>query len=98
MGAIPVSHNAAENKFSAQTPDGEAFLRYAPHEKTKCLNFLHTFVPEAQRNKGVAEAVVLAGFEYAKAQGYKVVPTCPYVGHAFLRRHPDLQSLIATAC
>ena len=96
MPSVNVTHNAAEQKFAAQLPDGEAFLRYAKHEK--CLNFLHTFVPEAERNKGVAEQVVRAGFEYAQANGLKVIPTCPYVSHAFLRRHPEFQPFVSSAC
>lgn len=88
-----VTHDDTQQKFSVQLPDGEAFLRYAKHGD--CLNFLHTCVPEADRNKGVAEQVVLAGFQYAQAHGFTVQPTCPYVGHAFLRRHPEFQSIIA---
>ena len=96
MPSLSVTHNAAEQKFSAQLPDGEAFLRYA--RRDTCLSFLHTFVPEAGRNKGVAEQVVLAGFQYAKAQGLQVIPTCPYVAQAFLRRHPEFQPLITSIC
>ena len=96
MGAVTVVHVEAEHKFVAQLADGEALLRYAPHPG--CLNFLHTFVPDAARNKGVAEQVVLAGFQYAQAHGLKVVPTCPYISHAFLKRHPEFQSLVTSAC
>lgn len=96
MPSLNVTHNEAEQKFSAQLPEGEAFLRYAKREQ--CLNFLHTFVPEAGRNQGVAEQVVLAGFEYAKAHELKVIPTCPYVAQAFLRRHPELQSIVSSTC
>ena len=96
MPPVAVIHHPDEQKFSVQLPEGEAFLRYALHDR--CLNFVHTFVPEAGRNKGVAEQVVLAGFEYAKAQGFKIIPTCPYVSHAFLRRHPEFQSLVTSTC
>ena len=96
MPSIDVVHQLAAHRFVMQLPEGEAFLSYAQHGQ--CLNFLHTYVPEAARSRGVAEQVVLAGFQYAQANGFKVIPTCPYVSHAFIRRHSEFQSLITSSC
>ena len=96
MDALPVVHDESASKFSVQLPEGEAFLRYGKHDR--CLNFLHTFVPDAARSKGVAEQMVLAGFQYAQANGLKVIPTCPYVSRAFLRRHPEFHALTISTC
>lgn len=93
MITVQVRHDPEQSRFVTALPDGsEAELVYA--EEGKRLNFYHTYVPEAYRTEGVAEQVVLAGFAYARKEGYKVVPSCPYVGRAFLRKHPEFQDLI----
>ena len=52
------------------------------------IAMLHTYVPEAMEGKGVAAALVTAGLEYARAEGLKVQPYCPYVA-AFIKKHAD---------
>jgi len=52
--------------------------------------FTHTEVPVEFRGKGVAEKLVLAGFQHAKKKGLKIVPICSYVG-AILKRHPEYE-------
>ena len=92
--SVTVHHGPAHQRFYATLPDrSEAELRYRQAEQT--LDFFHTYVPEAFRTKGVAEQVVLAGFQYAEAQGLRVIPTCPYVSRGFLRRHPEFRDLVA---
>ena len=92
MTTPPVVHLEAESKFSLTLPEGEAYLQYI--RRGQVLDFAHTFVPEAARSRGAAEQVVLAGFQYAQQHGLTVIPSCPYVSHAFLRRHPEYQPLI----
>ncbi len=70
----------------------EAYVEYT--QDGAVLDFGHTFVPTALRGRGLAERVVRAGFEYARRQGLTVVPSCPYVSGAFLRRHPEWRTLV----
>ena len=85
-----VQHDPKEQKFFITVDDGEAVLNY--HLKEGVIEFAHTYVPSAYRGKGYAEAVVKAGFEYARAKKLKVIPSCPYVP-VYLERHPEYQSL-----
>ena len=48
----------------------------------------HTGVPEALKGTGMGRALVQRIVEDARAEGFKIVPLCPFV-NAERRRHPD---------
>jgi predicted GNAT family acetyltransferase len=93
---VHVQHDATERKFFVRLDEGEARLNYLVSEpEGKTWDFLHVYVPPHARGHGLAEQVVIAGFEAARAAGVSVVPTCPYVAHTFLRRYPQYQPLVS---
>lgn len=49
---------------------------------------LHTGVPDSFRGTGAGRALVEKLVEDARAEGFKVVPRCPFVD-AMRRRYPD---------
>jgi 4a-hydroxytetrahydrobiopterin dehydratase len=90
---LDVQHDEPGRRFFIALPDGsEAQLLYK--KEGEALNFFRTYVPEASREKGLAEKLVTAGFRYAQAHSLKVIPTCSYVAATFLSRHPDLLPLV----
>ncbi|NNF91098.1 MAG: N-acetyltransferase [Boseongicola sp.] len=48
----------------------------------------HTGVPEAMRSTGAGRALVERMVADARAEGFKVVPLCPFV-NAERRKHPE---------
>jgi predicted GNAT family acetyltransferase len=56
----------------------------------------HTYVPEAFRGKGVAEALMQAAIAAARDEGLKVRPLCSYAVLQF-RRHPEWSGLLDKA-
>ncbi len=95
MLTVTVQHDPARQRFYAVLPDqSEAELCYRQEESV--LDFYHTGVPEAFRTEGVAEQIVLAGFRYAEQQGYRVIPSCPYVSRGFLKRHKEFEKLVTS--
>ena len=52
----------------------------------------HTFTPTPLRGQGIAAALVEAIVADARAQGFKIVPRCPYVDTA-CARHPEWADL-----
>lgn len=48
----------------------------------------HTGVPDALRGTGTGRALVAHMVDRARAEGFKVVPLCPFV-NAERRKHPD---------
>ena len=87
-----VEHNAVSHRFFIRLEGREAALDYRQSGRT--LEFYHTFVPEEFRGRGLAEQIVRAGFEYAKANKFTVDPTCPYIALTYLRRHPEYAPLV----
>jgi hypothetical protein len=51
-------------------------------------------VPPELCGRGIAEALVRTALEETRRRGVRVVAECSYVA-AFIRRHPEFQSLIA---
>ena len=53
-------------------------------------------LPAEHRNQGWAEKVVEAGFRYAQENDFKVIPSCSYVSHAFLRKRKEFLPWVAS--
>lgn len=56
----------------------------------------HTEAPDSMRGTGVALALVERLIADARAEGFKIIPLCPYV-LAQSRRHPEWREVIAEA-
>lgn len=54
----------------------------------------HTGVPDALRGRGVGQALALHAVEDARANGWKIIPLCPFF-KAQLARHPEWQDVIS---
>lgn len=57
-------------------------------------DFNHTFVPDEFRGSGVAGQLMARAIADARAQGFRIIPTCSYVAAQFLR-HPAWADLKA---
>ena len=88
---ITVQHNPAASRFEARVGTQLAVADYGLEEGR--VVFTHTYVPTALRGHGIAEKLVRAALEWARAEGRKVVPECSFVA-AFIQRHPEFQSLL----
>jgi predicted GNAT family acetyltransferase len=88
---VAVVHDTVARQFRVGGGDEAAVLQYtsAPGR----ITFLHTFVPDALRGRGIAGALARAGLEHAKAEGLGVVPFCPFV-RSYLEKHPEYQALV----
>ena len=54
------------------------------------ISIYHTFTPKEDRGQGTAERLAAAAFEYAKENGMKIRPDCPYIPR-FLSKHKEWQ-------
>ena len=54
----------------------------------------HTEVDEAYNGKGLAKQLVYAGVNYARKNGKKVIPLCPYA-KATIAKNGELQDVLA---
>jgi predicted GNAT family acetyltransferase len=93
---VQVRHLPDRHRFSADVGAAEpAVLAYEALDGGT-LDLAHTVVPAEARGGGVASALVRAAVDHARANGLKLVPTCPYVA-AWLERHPGERDVFVTA-
>ena len=87
-----IVNNTAAHRFELVV-DGhvaKAWYRLSPG----VITFTHTDVPKALEGKGIGSRLARAGLDYARAQGLKVVPLCPFVA-GWLKKHPEYADLVA---
>ena len=86
-----IRHNVPFSRFETELDGKLAVADY--RLDGKIMVFTHTFVPPEMRGRGVAEKLVRAALEWARAQGRHVVPQCSYVA-VFVERHAEYQDLV----
>jgi uncharacterized protein len=82
-----------KGRFVIRKDGDEAELTYSVTTPTLVIAD-HTGVPDAFRGTGAGRALVEALVAAARADGFKVVPLCPFV-NAQRRRHPEWADVFA---
>lgn len=90
---MEIEHDPAGQKFYIRLGKEQAVLAYT--EVNKFLDVHQVIVPEDYRNHGIAEELTLHAYKWAKENGYKIIPTCPYIKKKFLSNHPEFQEITA---
>ncbi len=85
---IVIIHDRNEGRFYAKTESGEAELLYGI--RNGIMYIYHTYVPEGEREEGIAEKLTDAAFDFAIKNGLKVKPACSYVEY-YLQKHKEMQ-------
>lgn len=89
-----IDFSEEEQKFYKKVNGGTAELNY--RFRGDVMEFYSTFTPEEARGEGVQDEIVTEAFGYAKANGYKVDPICPYISGTYLNRHPEWKGITTT--
>ena len=90
---MQIVHDPAGHRFAAELASGTATLAYAPAGEG-VMDFYSTYVPAAERGRGVAGHLVEAGLAWARAERLRVIPTCWFVAQ-WIRAHPEHADLQA---
>ena len=91
LSAVEIFNNKARNRFELSVEGQTAVTEYMmPGDK---IIFTHTEVPVALEGNGVAGLLAKTALEWAKEQGLKVMPLCPYVA-GYIKRHPEWKALL----
>jgi predicted GNAT family acetyltransferase len=80
-------------RFATGAGSDVAYISYRAIGE-RILDFDHTFVPKPLRGGGIASQLTGHALEFARAHGYRVVPSCPFVA-AYIARHPEYRALLA---
>lgn len=87
--SMTIVHDEPRGRFRMATDHGEAIVDYDRSGET--LDFTHTFVPPADRNRGIAEALVRHALDGAEDRKFKVQASCWYVARYIQARRPALR-------
>lgn len=95
---MPTSHINAEivnnedaSQFEIQVDGQLAIAQYVRTDQW--ITFTHTETPAELQGQGVASRLIRGALQYARAQGLRVVPRCPFVAE-YIQRHPEFQDLV----
>ncbi|MEL6616063.1 MAG: GNAT family N-acetyltransferase [Bacteroidota bacterium] len=89
---MTVRHEPDHNRFTIETDSGTAELEYVL--KKDRIVYVHTGVPEGARGQDVGTTLVEHGLAYARENGLKVLPLCPFV-KAYMEAHEETHDLLA---
>lgn len=91
---VSVRHIPDANRYEAVVDGLASICTYEQAGPRMVLT--HTVVPAALRGRGIAEQLVRAALNDARAAGRRVVPACSYVAR-FIERHEEFQDLVDPA-
>lgn len=80
-------------RFVIDTPEGQAELTLSI-ASPRLVIADHTEVPKELEGRGYARALLDALIADARAEGYKIMPLCPYV-NGQRKRHPEWADLFS---
>ena len=89
---LEVLHLQEKSRLEIQIEGQIAELDY--HLRDSVMSFTHTGVPRALEGCGIGSLIVRTGLDYAREQGYKVVPICSFVD-AYIQRHEKYANFFA---
>ena len=90
---MSVEHDREAHRFVVSVLSGTAVLAYTP-AGPGVLELYSTYVPAADRGKGIAGQLVEAAVGYARSEGLRIIPSCWYVAH-WIQQHPEHADLLS---
>ena len=86
-------HDTTRRRYTGERAGTEIAFAEIDPVGADALLIKHTEVSKAEEGKGYGSALVRSLLDYARAQGKKVIPVCPYAA-AFIRKRPEYQDLV----
>ncbi len=86
-----VEHDPVGQKFTVSEGKHDSVLAYT--EVNDVWDIFELSVGQETNEKGVAERLALAAFEYAKQNSIKIIPSHPYLRVTFLKNHPEYMEI-----
>ena len=87
-----VIHNEAESRFEIHIEDKVSVVDYV-RVGDDHLNVTHTGVPKELEGQGIAAVLTKALLDYARREGLRVRPICPYT-RAYIARHSEYSDIV----
>ncbi|HUX80325.1 MAG TPA: GNAT family N-acetyltransferase [Alphaproteobacteria bacterium] len=88
-----IEHDEKNKQFVAIVEGKAATLKYSISPDGKTLDYYSTFVPPELRGRHIGQDIVKFALDFAKENGYQVIPSCPFV-KTYIDRHSEYQGNI----
>lgn len=69
-------------------------IDYLKRGAENVIYLTHTEVPMALEGQGIGSQLVEKSLQECENDGFKVIPSCPFVA-AYIKRHPDWERVLA---
>lgn len=89
---MEILHDSGGRRFYFSLPEGTGELTYEEPE-AGVVELDHTWVDPQIRGQGYGDQLAQAALTWARGQGKRVVPLCPFVRH-YIDRHPGEKELL----
>lgn len=89
---MDVVHDEATSRFVVSLDGHTAELQYE-RLPDGVLDLIHTGVPKALQGRRIGDALAIAAFDYARANGLRVVLTCPFL-RRWIVSHPEQRDIV----
>ncbi|MDZ5621920.1 GNAT family N-acetyltransferase [Nocardioides bizhenqiangii] len=93
MTDTPVTNNIERKRFEIHVEDGRlaGFAEYVGRDGVR--EFVHTVVKDQFEGQGIGGKLARAALDQTRADGLKVVATCPFI-KGWIGKHPDYEGLL----
>jgi uncharacterized protein len=91
---IEIIHQPEKNRFVAFVDGHECVLGYRITMDPKVWDYNHTYVAPELRGRQIAEQITRFAMDYARSNGLKIIPGCPYV-ERFVGLFPEYLDIVA---
>jgi predicted GNAT family acetyltransferase len=88
---LKIINSAIKHRFETEIGPKTAFMNYRLGDGV--ITFTHTEVPSSLNGRGIGTALAKAGLDYAREQGLRVIPQCPFVAD-FIKGNPQYQAMV----
>lgn len=89
--SFEIVHDDTARRFGVRVDGEDCSLDYELDRGI--MTITHVKVPEEVGNRGIAAAMTEAALSYARANGLRVVPRCPYAA-AYVARHRQWADIV----
>lgn len=91
---INIEHQPDQHRFISVVDGFKCYLTYRITDNPLVWDFNHAYTAPEVRGRQIAEQITRFAMEYARANGIKVIPGCPYVVY-FVATYPEYGDVLA---
>ena len=91
QSSITLTNNPERKRFEASLDGYQGRVEYMLVQDR--IIYTHTEVDPALEEKGVGSLLVRYALEYARQEGLKIMPLCPFVA-GYMKRHTEYNDLL----